>query len=1217
MYLKQLDILGFKSFATRTHVRFADGVTAIVGPNGCGKTNVLDALRWVLGEQRPTLLRGSRMEEVIFNGTRDIKPLGMAEVTLSILNDRGLLPTEYHEVMITRRLFRSGDSEYLLNKVPCRLKDIIDLFADTGMGAHSYSVIQQDMIDSVISDKAEERRFLFEEAAGITKYKQRKKAALRKLEATETDFLRLRDIHAEVKTQVTSLYRQQKKAERYQRIADEVRAWEIYLAGKRVREIDSLRQQQQARHDGLVSQRLSLDTELDRLGSDIERRRTSLLDLERELVDLSTRLLTESEKASALERELAVCREKTSHAGELTQRNVTEIASLEARMVALDEQLAENRSGRDRQQEALDAAAAALRDAEAAQAEADRAVFAARAARESSSRQFQELQNQLTSGRTEGAGLREQEAELVAQLKAVADTLAAHDGGQQALLERLDAARSTVNNLIARRQEIERKQNSLTLEIEAQAERIADLAQEIADLTASQEACEARRKLLEDMILHHEGHESGLVAAMQLKEELPGIIGTVADHFVPEAGMEVALEAALGEMAGFLVCRDRGTAEAVIHVVRTTNKGRIGILVPDSGTLTPAIRRPDIPVPNFKGWLETMVTTDSSLHALKEAVLSRVAVFDGGSDPTPILERLPYGFAAVSTDGLLYQRNAITGGSADHFPLFRRREKLQEQAALAQSIGEQLEQTRERRNRATAHLAALRSDSSALTAALENLLEELEAAQHQQSEAEFERRTLTAELDRLHRDRQNLQQRLETIRGRQLSLGLDATALATRQEEIAAAVRRDEEQSAATEQAAAGATEQVAKRQVAVVEQRSLLEQIQSRLQYLADIRSDIEQTIQVRRSEIDRAHEEAERSRNRATEIEQGLAALLSDRTAIEQQQLQLRGEQNILMQEVTTREQVVKEKRSGRDRLGDDIHALEIELTGLNAEASGLVNRLREEFETDIRATEPQRPNDDRPDEQAAAHLADLKDQLRKFGAVNLLALEEYRVAAERESFLSKQMADLTAARDDLQQTITRINQTARELFQTTFEKARQNFRDLFVELFSGGEADIMLVDPNDPLESDIHIIARPSGKKLLPITMLSGGERALTAISLLFSLYLVKPSPFCILDEIDAPLDDANCRRFLKLIRKFSNQTQFIVITHNKITMEAADNLYGVTMEQPGVSRIVAVRFTATEDDSAVSLAPDSDNGEELPAAVRDRLGSPVVIRESSDS
>ncbi|MFH1741544.1 MAG: AAA family ATPase, partial [bacterium] len=335
MYLKQIELLGFKSFPTKTLVKFSSGVTSIVGPNGCGKTNVLDALRWVLGEQKPTLLRGGKMEEVIFSGTVDMKPLGMAEVTLTVVNNNGVLPTEYHELQISRRLFRSGESEYLINRVPCRLRDISDLFVDTGLGAHSYSVIQQHMIDSVISDKAEERRFLFEEAAGITKYKQRRKAALRKLEATENDFLRLRDVYAEVKSRVTSLYRQHKKAERYQKLTERIKAWEVYLGASRFKALQQEKRELQAAYDSLSDQKSSRTTSLDVASGLLEADRKELIDVEQKISAVGTDIYAISEQAHSLERESSVLNEKKTNAQQTIVRNRADIESFNVRMTEL------------------------------------------------------------------------------------------------------------------------------------------------------------------------------------------------------------------------------------------------------------------------------------------------------------------------------------------------------------------------------------------------------------------------------------------------------------------------------------------------------------------------------------------------------------------------------------------------------------------------------------------------------------------------------------------------------------------------------------------------------------------------------------------------------------------------------------------------------------------------------------------------------------------
>ena len=1221
MYLKQLDILGFKSFANKTTVKFASGVTAIVGPNGCGKTNILDALRWVLGEQRPTRLRGGKMEEVIFNGTRDLKPLGMSEVSLTVINDRNVLPTEYHEVQITRRLFRSGDSEYLLNRVPCRLKDITDLFVDTGMGAHSYSVIQQDMVDAVISDKAEERRFLFEEAAGITKYKQRKNAALRKLESTDQDLLRLKDIYAEVKTRANSLYRQHKKAERYQTMADEIKAWEIFLAATRVRQSDSEKRQLQSERESFADQKLARETALDALSAQLEAARTQLLDNEQKLNAAAGEVHQLSEQAHVIEREVSVLNEKSAAAKILIEKNGTEIAAIEQRSASLAEQISAAEREVSAQSVQLQTVTGEVRQAETAQAEVDRRLMEARSARDERNARLIELESRISSGKTEDQALREQSSELESLVQALASAINEARQKQSVLTAQRNCQQEELQTRVDRKREHEDRQVELGVCIEALVDKGEELSLDISTLIASIEACQARRQMLEEMMLHYEGYESGTVSVLERKAEWPGINGTVAEHFVPVEGMEAALEAALGEISKYVICQDRKSAESIIAFLRENRKGRIGIVVPDSGTFTPAVRRPELVQPNVIGWLDVFVSTDESLRPLMEAVLARTVVFQAGTSPDAILERLPYGFQAVTTDGALYSKNVMTGGSDDSFPLFRRKEKILEQESQIALFGEKLEGNREAKNLVVAELGAARADSSAINSALEGLDDEISEAQHALAETDFALRSLATEFERVERERSSANQKLERIRSRQYDLGLDATRLHEQKSTLVGSVDGVSTQLEEIERSATDALERLSRLQVSEIEWRSRVQQAESRIGHLREISAELEQTRGGKAEEIERARQDIAAAAERCVTLEKELREIFVSREQKNKRQEELRAEQNSLMTATSGIENQAKLLRTERDQFSERIHELETRISVIQSEVASTVGRLQDEHSVDVNTVEIVNPNPEIGEEESRERLHQLKDQLRNFGAVNLLALEEYKEASEREKFLGDQLKDLTTAREDLTSTITQINQTAREMFETTMAQVRANFQRLFVELFSGGESDVRLENPDDPLESNIEIIARPRGKKLLSITMMSGGERALTAISLLFSLYLVKPSPFCILDEIDAPLDDANCRRFLKIIRSFSGQTQFITITHNKITMEAADNLYGVTMEQPGVSKLVGVRFGLNgdgngggPDETAIEIAHTEDD---LPDSIRERLAPEISIAPDDPS
>ncbi|MCP4684970.1 MAG: chromosome segregation protein SMC [bacterium] len=1216
MYLKKIEALGFKSFPNKTLVDFSHGVTAIVGPNGCGKTNILDALRWVLGEQKPTMLRGGKMEEIIFNGTHELKPLGMAEVSLTIVNDHGVLPTEYHEIQITRRLFRSGESEYLINKVPCRLKDITDLFVDTGVGAHSYSVIQQHMIDSVISDKAEERRFLFEEAAGITKYKQRRKAALRKLEATENDFLRLQDIYAEVKTRVNSLYRQHKKAERYQKLSDQIKAWEVFLNTSKLSRLKGEKRELQAQADQLRDQKTGRDSTLDQAYAQLETDREKLVGIEREITELGNKLYSITEEAHGLEREVSVLHEKKSNARQLIEKNTSDIAAFEERRLALEEQIKAATEELQRNTTEVEGLTQQLASAQEVQAETDRQLLSGRMARDQENKKLVELEGRLSSGRTEENSLREQLDELSQAISEADGRIEEALPRQKSLLDQIEQQKQALSGVGGRRSAEERRQNEVTAEMEKRVEAGEDLSAELADLAASLEACQARRNLLEEMMLQFEGYEAGVVSAMEVKERWPSIAGTVADKFVPVAGMETVLEAALGDIARFLICYDRQDAQKVIDYLKAENKGKAGILVPQSGTIAPAVKRPELDIPGVIGWLDKYVSTDDNLRSLKEAVLSRTVVFETGTPVDSILERLPYGFAACSTDGVLYSNNQIAGGSDDHFPLFRRKEKVAEQETMIVSLQEKIEDARRRKSQNTAEIGALRAESGQLVASLEALAEEVEQCQRKLGESEFENRSLAAEFERLDKEKQGLNVRLEKIRSRQYSLGLDSDQLANQKENLISSMDQAGTRLEDLELAASEAAENVSRLQVSTIEARSRVEQSESGIRHIEEVSKEIETRRATKTSEIDQARVDIETAEASVVALEEQLKTSFEKRDQLTASQGELRTVQSELMEQTSTRETHVKQLRREKESVADNLHQAEIRLSTIDSETSGLVQRMQDEHEVDITTIRVERPDDKTTDEEAPELVTDLRDKLRNFGAVNLLALEEYEVAAEREKFLNEQLADLTTAKNDLKSTITKINHTARQLFNETFEKVKINFQNLFVELFRGGEADISLVDPEDPLESHIDIIARPGGKKLLPITILSGGERALTAIALLFSLYLVKPSPFCILDEIDAPLDDANCQRFLKIIQTFSKQTQFIIITHNKITMQASNNLYGVTMSQPGVSQLVAVRFSGEGADAKLIEVESADVPESLPPSIQNRIEPGVTVNREED-
>jgi len=1222
LYLKQLDIIGFKSFPNKTSVKFSPGKTAIVGPNGCGKTNILDAIRWVMGEQKITLLRGSKMEEVIFNGSRDLAPLGMAEVTLTMINNRGVLPTEYSEVQITRRLYRSGEADYLLNKVPCRLKDITELFYDTGAGAHSYSVIQQQMIDSVISDKAEDRRFLFEEAAGITKYKQRKKAAMRKLEATEQDLLRLKDIYSEVKTQVNSLQRQQKKAERYKALSDEVRLWELYFAAARFKEVEAEKRLLKDAIDKLSAKIIESESGVNVQGAKMESLRSKQIDLDQQLSKVGQELYDSTETTHGYEKEISILKEKRTNAGVVIERNNKEIEALQKRSEVLAEQAVDTGGVLNKLRSEFEELQKELKKAQSLQAETDKTLLAARNDKEKENSRLLELEGKISSGKTEGVNLKEQLREIQKYLSDLTSKIEDSDKSRYSLTAKLETTKKSASTLVQKRGQLQEQHREITANLEDFKRNLENTTKELTSTQASKDAFEAQRNLLKDLIFSFDSSDNGIRTVLELRNKWTGILGTVADNFTPKKGYEKSVEAALGEISRFVICNNKETAEKIIQHLKAENKGRVGLVVPNTGTINPVIKRPDITVPGFVGWLDSFVDTDESLIGLMHAVLCHIAVFESWIDPQQILERLPYGFKAVSTDGLLYYRNTIVGGSSEGLQLFSRKAQLVE---LDEQIKASANSAKEMGGKESSLKADLEKTAVKLKATVDSIQQldgQISANQKTIDETNYELRLVENEISRLNKEQVSTQDRLTLIQQKQNSLGLDYGQLGEAKKNLLAALSLSRRKLDEVEHAAAEAVTRVSKLQITEVEIQSRIDQSESKINHTKELLNEISVAIKTKSEEITSAQTEIGNSDKKVNELETKLKLTFESRSEITATQTDLKNRHTELVQKTSEIEKLVKAVRSEKDHIKDEYHHNELKRQSFESEANSIAEKMRDEYDVFLAEIEMTNPNPKLTEIDAREFLATEKEALKKFGAVNLLALEEYQSASVRKDFLEKQLVDLDAARSDLLATITKINKTARDLFEVTFEKVKANFQMLFTELFEGGEAGIYLENPNDPLESNIEITARPKGKKLLSITMMSGGERALTAISLLFSLYLVKPSAYCILDEIDAPLDDSNCRRFLRLISKFANNTQFIIITHNKITMEAADNLYGITMVEPGISQIVAVKFNEIETKDGqvvISVAPppqeviESDD-QKVPETVVARMTSKVG---SSDS
>jgi chromosome segregation protein len=1173
MFLEKLEIFGFKSIPHKLSVKFGTGITGIVGPNGCGKSNISDAIRWVLGEQSARLLRGHSMEDVIFNGTAARKPLGMAEVFLTFTNHREVAGVDYTTVTVGRRLYRSGQSDYVINKKPCRLRDVKDLLLDTGIGTSGYSLIAREMVDAVLADDSGQRRVMLEEAAGITKYKARKHEALLKLKATEGDLVRLADIIREVERETHALGRQVGRARRYKRTLERIRHLDLALGRQRVHDLAARRDELV---QGLSAERAALEGERARLVTSevgIEERRLRQADLEHALK-------AAVEDLDQLDRQLA---EWTSEVRVLRERQTsieTRIGEAEAGLGRLADRQTTNERGRE--------ASAAEHTRVAAEVQDLNAEVAAREAlRSDVERQYRTFRTELGEKKQLRIELVEDHVErrsALGELKRRREDLLS----RQAEREREQAAIAGERDLTAaERERVAADHAGATAnatatrgELEAAESRFAELAAmaEISGLKLLERselaaAHESRLEVLHDLRRRYEGFARG-VQTLLAAGRPAGTHGTVAELLRVPAELTEAVEAALGNAVGTIVVDEATHGAGFIDQLRAGQGGRAAFL-PLSG-LTSERRREVATGDGILGLASGLVEAQSpGLAAVADYLLGDVVVVRDRTVAQRLVARPEAaGFRVVTLDGELWTRGGVIAGGAGsgRSVLSREQEIVATEAALGPLKAEIAAMKQEE-----AELKATREQSAAA-------LKEFRSRLDQEIETAFslDRRRNELELAAEHKSAihadlataiQGLAAELAQLAASEVTLGaaLDDARRVDQSSELsivdleAEVVRLEEERD------------------------RRLTEEQASRLRLSAAASRAAELLAEAERLEQEKLAIEAEITRL-AQESTTGAASLgeigariLEHEEAISGA-VQVRGEKENRVHEcetaegqaraeVVAEERTVREARHGFDSLRDRVHEDELELERAHGEIEATASRIREEYGLELLETNELLAEEETP-EGAGSELNQLRDRLRRLGPVNLLAIEQYDEVRQRFEFLSKQRDDLVSAREELLSAIDKINDTASNLFLETFTGVKANFSRVFSTLFEGGEADVSL--EGDSLDGGIEITARPRGKLTRSIRMMSGGERALTAISFLFAIYLVKPSPFCIMDEVDAPLDDANIDRFVKLLQQFEVQTQFIVITHNKRSMEACERLYGVTMEEPGVSKLVSVRF-----------------------------------------
>jgi chromosome segregation protein len=1172
-----LEVFGFKSFARKTNIDFHDGMTAIVGPNGCGKSNVVDAIRWVLGEQRAGLLRSENMQNVIFNGTRTQKPLGMAEVSLTIQNSRSVLPIEYSEVVITRRLFRSGESQYLLNQSPCRLKDIVDLFLDTGMGSNAYSVIELSMVEKILNGKPEERRQIFEEAAGVTKYKIRRKAAFRKLEATEQDLIRLSDIVSEVEKTTNSLRRQVNKAIRYRDSSQELRQLELDYSACNLAKIQQELEPLHVKLQEALAQREQISSELATKEAGVETKHVQILELEQQLNARGAVFSANQQRIREKEEEILVCQERINALKTARERATREIDELAKKAEEIFNEKSEVAAKLDGLRSQLQQTETALNDARAGLAEA-RAGY--------------------TKKRSEGKELetaRLHQVEEIALFQKNEERLRTHLEHAEERVKGIENERSQIDSQI---RELAEKVSELRSQKQVLQEQAEALAEEISvktrDLDLTRESIEQRKTgilalqgeittrrdragLLHKVLETYEDYPEG-VRYLMLEEALPkGFYGTLSDLLEVDEKYQKAIEVALGDAAVAVVVDGALNAVQAIDRLKTEKKGAVTFLPIDNFAGDGEISKEALEdEQGIVGWATDLIKVRAEFREIVAGLLSKTLVVEEITTALEIAPRFKGRQVSIVTlEGeIVYAWGALRGGHSGDTTanMLGRKEMLDtladEIAKLERDLSEERNQLENQNNRArmfSADLQALQKKKDDTATSLRNV----EIAYGQSD----------AELKRLQQRKIGLDEEKETLAEQTAELQKEFSAIRPSIENYLEK-KHAMESAYDSFQRALGELENLLKEKEAKAQSSHVdfvriqadvtgCEQELNRLDRAA---GEVEAGIVRRKEEIQTALHQTEELENRIEELREVLQDDFAERKELEEILEEINQRHRSIKEEIDAQEKALKSVRARRDELSDALHGMELRISELKMNRANLVEQMQENYEVDLK----KHPAPEKIDEAASvSRINDLKQKIRAMGPVNMLALKDYKTEKERLDFLLAQKADLLEAEDNLKETIRVINNNVYERFNVVFSKVRENFIQVFKSFFENGAADLRLAD-DDPLEAEIIIEASPKGKKLGSLGLLSGGEKTLTAISLLFAIYLVKPSPFCVLDEVDAPLDDANIGRFTKALEKFSNNTQFIVVTHNKLTMNAARQLYGITMEEPGVSKIVSVQF-----------------------------------------
>jgi chromosome segregation protein len=1184
MFIKKLELLGFKTFADKTEIEFSDGITAIVGPNGSGKSNIADALLWVLGESNVRNLRGQRAIDVIFNGSEKRRPLGLAEVSLTLDNTCGTLPLNFSEVTVTRRTYRSGEAEYFINRTRCRLKDIYELFLDTGIGREAYSFVTQGEIDAILSAKPEDRRELFEEAAGIKKYRYRREEALRKLERTEANLTRVCDIMAEISGQLEPLAEQAEIARRYQELQS--RLWDIEI-GLLIRDLRRNTKQLEEAREQKARCRLEIEECNCRL-TDLENEKANhsarLIDLEQQVDEARKVEQALSTDLQRLEGTAAVIEEKLKSAQWSSEQADAEIRILETKIAETTERIGRLESDERSCVESEERVRAAVSERSALLEELDKRFEEASRIVSDQKASYLEVAKDLAAKRNALQNSQERVAQLEAALRKYEDEIGVLETQHSEAVALREEAASQSASLSEQIADIAAKISQLDGERSRIVNEEANLRTMHSRIASDIAARSARLATLKEMAEAHEGFYEGVrsVMAAQKAGRIPGSFAVIADVITVPKGFENAIETALGAAVQDVIADSVESAKKAIEFLKSNRAGRATFLPldgmkPSEGNVRGKMDRRT----GALGIAADLISYDRKYDIAIRSLLGRTVIADN-IDNAVVLSRQLAGWAKIVTlDGeLIMPSGAITGGTLKSKGpgLLLRKQEMDSLAAEIRELEARSAEVQSKQKKLECQLAEV-------TGGLENAekcLAELRIAlAEQQKREDFAAKEVVRIANQLHTVRMEadeatqlmnreaeavlqLQEDLKTVGQENTDLDRRVADIERDLEELQKQRMSEREELMRLNAELAGCVERTA----AI---RNSLEELRNNL-------GELRATLAERRSQADRISadmtglvsehakviRECEKHRSLAEAARNSLADLISRRS-----------EEQSKVAEIDAR---IKEIGGTRNRLAQESHDAEIREARLEVQVNQAADRLLTEYELTYDQAMEWPEEEIEVERGAATEVARLRREIKEMGPVNTGAVQEYERIKERWDFLSEQRSDLESAKAQINQAIAEIDANTRGLFMSTFSTVAKNFDTMFTRLFGGGKTSISLTNPNDLLETGIDVAVQPPGKKMQDMSLLSGGERALTATALIFALLMVKPSPFVVLDEVDAPLDEANVERFADMLKEFAANSQFIVITHNRATMEASDCLYGVTMQEPGVSKLISVKLTS---------------------------------------